>query len=257
MDRRGFIAGALAGASATGLAGFAGKMAYGRLDPQSQARGRQSFSQQGEDIVLYHLLHGLLKLERPTYIDIGAADPVEANNTILLYWTGGHGVLVEPNPAYARKLRRYRPRDIVVDVGVGVTDAKEADYYVIRGRPTLNTFSLEEVARLRGSAREEVVEQVLKMPLISINRLISTYLGKAPDLLSIDVEGLDLAILRTLDFEKYRPGAIIAETILMGTPHVNNDISDFLTSKGYVARGGSLVNTIFADPGRYAKPAVS
>jgi len=253
MNRRNFMTGALAGAPIAGLIGFAGRMAYERVYYAGfQPQGRLSFSQQGEDIVLYHVLHDLLKIAKPTYIDIGAADPVEASNTFLLYWTGGHGVLVEPNPMYVEKLRRRRPRDIVVAAGVGVTDATAADYYVVRGKPTLNTFSAEEAARLRAGAKEDVIEAVLKMPLISVNHLIATHMGKAPDLLSIDVEGMDLDILRSLDFTTYRPAAIIAETIKMGTVDVNAELVDFLVSRGYAVRGGSMINTIFVDRGRYA-----
>lgn len=255
MDRRSFLTGALAGVPLAGAAGFGARMAYEGASAGLQPGGRLSFSQQGEDIVLYHILHDLLKTDAPTYLDIGAADPVEANNTFLLYWTGGHGVLVEPNPTFVEKLRRQRPRDVVVAAGVGVGDATEADYYVIRGQPTLNTFSPEEAARLRAGAKEDPVEAVLKMPLISVNRLIASHLGKAPDLLSIDVEGLDLAILRTLDFAAYRPGAIIAETIKMGSPDVNEELVDFVVSKGYAVRGGSMINTIFVDRSRYAQGA--
>ena len=247
MDRRSFVVGALSGAPLAGAAGFAARIASDRAHARFESRGRLSFSQQGEDIVLYHVLHDLLQVKAPTYIDIGAADPVQASNTFLLYWTGGHGVLVEPNPMYVERLKRERPRDIVVAAGVGVGDATEADYYMIRGKPTLNTFSPEEAARLRAGAKEDPVETVVKMPLVSVNRLIATHLGKAPDLLSIDVEGLDLDILRTLDFAGYRPGAIIAETIRMGSRDVNSELVDFVVSHEYVVRGGSMINTVFVD----------
>jgi FkbM family methyltransferase len=253
MNRRSFLTGALAGAPVAGAAGYAARIARDRPHAEPQPRGRPSFSQQGEDIVLYHILHDLLKIQTPTYLDIGAADPVEASNTFLLYWTGGHGVLVEPNPTYVERLRRSRPRDTVVAAGVGVGDATEGDYYMIRGKPTLNTFSPEEVARLRAGAREDPVEAVVQMPLVSVNRLIATHLGKAPDLLSIDVEGLDLEVLRTLDFARYRPGAIIAETITLGAPDVNAGLVDFVVSHGYAVRGGSMINTVFADRSRYAR----
>jgi len=247
MDRRSFVVGALSGAPLAGAAGFAARIASDRAHTGFESRGRLSFSQQGEDIVLYHVLHDLLQVKVPTYIDIGAADPVQASNTFLLYWTGGHGVLVEPNPMYVERIKRERPRDIVVAAGVGVGDATEADYYMIRGRPTLNTFSPEEAARLRAGAKEDPVEAVVKMPLVSVNRLIAAHLGKAPDLLSIDVEGLDLEILRTLDFAGYRPGAIIAETIRMGSRDVNSELVDFVVSHEYVVRGGSMINTVFVD----------
>jgi hypothetical protein len=123
---------------------------------------------------------------------------------------------------------------------------------MMRGSPTLNTFSPEQVEMYRRGSQRDPVEKVVKMPLVSVNHLMAECFGQAPDLLSIDVEGLDLAILRTLDFGTFRPGAIIAETIRMGGGGDNTDISALLMSKGYVVRGGSLYNTIFADPGRYA-----
>jgi FkbM family methyltransferase len=263
MDRRGFLLGTLAGAAGAGIVGSAGIGAAAEWDtgplpwpagrPGPASKARQSFSQQGEDIVLYHLLHDWMKLESPTYLDIGAADPIQSNNTYLLYCTGGRGVLVEPNPAYVAEIRKHRPGDLVVQAGVGTGAAGEADYYVVRGAPTLNTFSPEQVAMYRRGSPQDPVERVVKMPLLPVNRLIAECLGRAPDLLSIDVEGLDLDILRTLDFATYRPAAIIAETILMnGGGKDNAGIAGLLLAKGYVARGGSLYNTIFADPRRYS-----
>lgn len=255
IDRRSFIAGALASAPLGALLGRLWRRAEAPppppAAPASPPEGRLSFSQQGEDIALYHVLHDVLKVSSPTYVDIGAADPVRGSNTYLLYCTGGHGVLVDPNPAYVEKLRQRRPRDVVVAVGVGAGKETEADYYVIRGRPSLNTFSPEVVASLRVELGGDPVERVLRMPLVPVNELIATHLGAPPDLLSIDVEGMDLAILRTLDFERWRPGAIIAETIQPGSPGVNRALVDFVVSKRYVVRGGSPVNTIFVDARRY------
>ena len=54
---------------------------------------------------------GELKIARPTYLDIGAADPTALSNTYLFYTRGCHGVLVEPNPARLGALRSVRPRD--------------------------------------------------------------------------------------------------------------------------------------------------
>ena len=56
--------------------------------PALPEHARLSFSQQGEDIVVYHVLHDLLKIETPTYMDVGAAYPVRGNNTYLLYTAG-------------------------------------------------------------------------------------------------------------------------------------------------------------------------
>jgi hypothetical protein len=94
------------------------------------------------------------------------------------------------------------------------------------------------------------VEKVLSMPLIPINQLMAGLFGGAPDLLSIDVEGLDLAVLRTLDFRKHRPAAICAETKKPDMWADSTPIARLLGQRGYVACAGSLYNTIFADRAR-------
>ena len=211
---------------------------------------RLSFSQQGEDIVLFHVLHELMKIATPTYMDVGAAYPVRGNNTYLLYTTGGRGVLVEPNPALAVQLRSKRPGDTVVEAGIGVSDTIEADYYEIKGNPMLNTFSPAQVAHLQQGKAESVVERVVKMPLLNINRVILEHLGRAPDLLSTDVEGLDYAIIRTLDLSRFRPAAICAEAIPTMKSGRASRMTVFLASKGYIPRGGSMYNTIYVDSRR-------
>lgn len=277
VDRRTFLIGAASGASSAVVLGVAGRAVTGRPEaargprtpgapsaaaetkppgtssapkPEPLYEGRRSFAQQGEDLILYNLLHDELKLESPTYLDIGAGDPVLSNNTYAIYCTGSRGVLVEPNPVLVEKLKAVRPGDVVVAAGVGLKGTTEADYYVIRDRWPLNTFSLEDVAELRSQSSKDPVEKVIRMPLIQINRLMTDHFQHAPDLLSIDVEGMDLAVLRSLDFRAHRPAAICAETKKPWMPHDSTPIARFLRRKGYVACAGSLYNTIFVDRAR-------
>ena len=274
MNRRDFLIGAASGASTAVVLGAAARAmsdrpaaARGVQAPSAPAapagaagtsvpkpdplyEGRRSFAQQGEDLILYNLLHHELKLETPTYLDIGAGDPVLSNNTYALYCTGSRGVLVEPNPMLVEKLKAVRPGDVVVAAGIGVKATTEADYYVIRGRWPLNTFSREDVAELRRQSTEDPVEKVIKMPLMQINRLIVDHFQHAPDLLSVDIEGMDLAVLRSLDFRAHRPAAICAETKKPWMSHDRTPIARLLRPKGYVACAGSLYNTIFVDRAR-------
>ena len=265
MQRRDFLIGAASGATSAVVLGAAGRALPGHaangpdgsapavprpVAPSPLYQGRRSFAQQGEDLILYNLLCHDLQIQAPSYLDIGAGDPVLSNNTYALYLTGCRGVLVEPNPTLVRKLKAVRPGDVVLGCGVGLEEAADADYYVIRGRWPLNTFSRETVAEYRRQSASDPVERVLKMPLIPINRLLDDHFNGAPDLLSIDIEGLDLKVLRTLDFRAHRPAAICAETKKPGMSHDSTPVARLLRSRGYVACAGSLYNTIFVDRSR-------
>ena len=227
-----------------------------KLGPQPPDGRIASFAQQGEDLAIVSVLQHL-KIERPTYLDIGAFHPSIGSNTYLLYLSGGHGVLVEPNPHMAKLLTGLRPRDTVLTAGIGTGEAHEADYYLIRDRPQLNTFSREQVDRYVAEGGPQVLEKTMKMKLLPIDDVIAEHFDGAPDVLSVDVEGLDLQILRTLSFDKFRPAVICVETLRYGTTEQVDEVTQLLTEHGYVPRGGTFVNTIFVDGQRLRGAAPS
>ena len=156
MNRRTLFGWLRDGVSSSFLVGCGGGLAAGGMgaavalyDPRPQAA--RSYSQQGEDLIVESIC-GFLKILKPTYLDVGAADPVGDNNTYLFYCKGCRGVLVEPNPALCRRLKEVRPKDTLLNIGIGTTDQTAADYYVMSG-PWLNTFSKEQAER-DGLARQ-------------------------------------------------------------------------------------------------------
>lgn len=207
---------------------------------------RSSVSEQGEDLVLMRVFKAL-GIPKPTYLDIGSHDPVRFNNTYKLYTNGSRGVLVEPNPFFFEKSKKIRPGDKVLNIGIGITDQKEADYYMIRDRSLLNTFSKKHADKLVKISGPGAIEKVIKMPLVNINTVIKRHFKGAPALVSIDVEGLDLEILRTLDFKRHRPAVFCIETLVFNTNKVRTEVVEFMRTKGYSIRGGTFVNTIFVD----------
>lgn len=217
-------------------------------------QAKPSFAQQGEDLVMQQMLL-LYGVTSPTYLDVGAHDPVRNSNTYVFYALGGHGVLVEPNPAYAELLRKERPRDTVLEVGVGVTKQAEADYYVLGGDGQLNTFS-KATADSRVRLHQGAIERVIKRKLVPLGQVLEEHFkDRAPDVLSIDVEGLDFDIIKTLDFNRWRPRIVCVETADAETGKVERRILELLEKNGYTVRGGSFVNTIFLDE-RTPRPSV-
>jgi len=214
--------------------------------PSNQVHGDESFSQAGEDLIVRFFFQ-FRRIGKITYLDVGAYDPIELNNTYYFYRRGYRGVLVEPNVSLCEKLRAVRPEDTTLVAGIGATSAKEADYYIMT-HPSLNTFSKEEADHQTEVTKGQVsVKDVIKMPLLNINDVMIKHFKETPTFLSVDTEGLDLAILKSIDFERFRPHVICAETLVSGTTKTIPEIPEFMASQGYVARGGSFVNTVFID----------
>jgi FkbM family methyltransferase len=211
-----------------------------------QAHGEESFSQCGEDRAV-NFAFRMLSIDEITYLDVGACHPTEINNTYFFYRKGHRGVLVEPNVSLCEQLRRVRPEDKTLAAGIGFTGERSADYYVMNYHE-LNTFSKGEAEHQERETKGRVkIREVIRMPLLNINDVMAEHLKGAPTFLSIDTEGLDLPILKTIDYKRFRPKIICAETLVSSTTRTIPEIPEFMATVGYVARGGSIVNTLFVD----------
>ena len=205
-----------------------------------------SYSQAGEDRIVSYLLNQL-GISKPTYLDIGANEPVISNNTYMFYDRGGKGVCIEPDPEMFRKIKKARPRDTALNVGIGLTNAPGMSFYLFPGKENgWSTFS-EKEAKLR-EAESGIKYKVITVPVRNINDIIAENFTSAPDFISLDVEGMDLEILQSLDFQRFQPEIICVETItfsITNTEEKLDEISAFMHSKGYYTYGDTHVNTIF------------
>ncbi len=209
--------------------------------------GKVSYSQCGEDAIIYFLLR-LLSIKRPYYLDIGAYDPFHFSNTAMLYEHGGRGLCVEPNPHLFDRIRRHRHRDTCINAGIGLSSVDKAPFYVM-STPTLSTFSKEEAERYVSFGKQKI-ESVIDVQLISINQLLSEYCEKIPDFVSIDVEGLDLEILQSLDFKRFRPAVFCVETLVY-TENASEskivEIEQLMRDNDYLIYADTYQNTIFVE----------
>jgi hypothetical protein len=249
MNRKEFLFG-LAGAGIGAPLGAAGilHLAEPKPPPQtSRQHGRVSYSQAGEDIIAAYFFDHF-KIKEITYLDIGAWDPILINNTYHFYELGHRGVLVEPNVDMSAKLRSARPRDTTLVAGIGFGKPSVADYYVMTN-PSWSTFDKAEAEhQTKATGGKISIKEVRKMPLLNINDVMAEHFnGKAPTYVSIDAEGIHFKILKSIDFARFRPPLICIETLISGESRTIPEIPAFMEKTGYVARGGSFVNTIFVD----------
>jgi len=213
---------------------------------------RASYSQCGEDLILQQLFM-VLGIPRVEYLDVGAHHPSYLSNTYLFYLAGGHGVCVEPDPSLFAEFPKKRPRDIHLNCGVGVT-AGEAEFFVMSSS-TLNTFSREEAERYQSYGNQRILK-THQIPLRTVNEIIERNFETCPNLVSLDVEGLDFAILQSFDFDKYRPEVFCLETLSYTEDKSERkltEIIDLMHGKGYQTYADTYINTIFVDAGAWSK----
>jgi len=166
--------------------------------------GRTSFAQEGEDLVLERLFE---HQATGIYVDVGAHHPRRFSNTQLLYRRGWRGVNIDAAPGSMVMFRRYRPRDINLEVGVGTTDDIR-DFFVF-DEPALSTF---DAARAKALDKPPYrVERVVRVRCAPLAMLLREHDIGPIDLLTIDAEGYDFEVLQTLDWSVSRPRVVLTE----------------------------------------------
>jgi len=206
----------------------------------------ESFSQCGEDRIVALLFHAI-GIASPTYLDIGANDPVIFNNTYLFYRAGCDGVCVEANPDIVKRLRQTRPRDICINAAVSSrVDGSMPLHIFDEGASGLSTLSTDWMQQRVN--RGFHVDKTLSVPTRDINSLIESHFATVPHFLSIDIEGLELDVLTSLDFNRFAPSVICVETFRQSTDNASvkdTRLMRYIEDKGYVLFADTYINTIY------------
>lgn len=173
------------------------------IDPHA----RTCYSQEGEDLILLRHYEG-----RPVgfYVDVGAHHPSRFSNTKLLYDQGWNGINLDPLPGSMVRFRLRRRRDINLELGVGRSCGIET--YSRFVEPALSTFN-EIVASQRISEGWLLVNQE-QVRVTTLEEVLEEHAdGRHIDLLTIDVEGHELDVLKGLNLELHRPGVVCLESL--------------------------------------------
>jgi len=199
---------------------------------------RESYSQSKEDIFA---LKYFKNKNSGFYVDVGCHHPTRINNTCLLYNRGWRGVNIDMSKLSIDLFDILRKEDVNIHSAVSSKN-KIINYYTNK-----NLFLSASIIQKKGSSKFKYKEQVSSEPLTQIlNKTI--YKNKQIDFLSIDAEGADYEVLKSLDFKKYKPKLICIE-IWQDQVKVfnikNHKIYKFLSKKNYKLITNLADNFIF------------
>ncbi len=221
------------------------KSALSVLKPPFLKYTQRSYSQAGEDLILNFLLRGR---DNGFYVDIGANNPYEQSNTQFFYEKGWSGINIDALPGSMKKFNQVRPRDINLEIPISDQEG-QLTYYMFN--PSFyNSFREEQsvVYKQYFIGKKEIQTQTLA----SVLELHC----KAPriDFLTIDVEGWDLPVLRSNNWQQFRPAIIVTEVFnpVQLAPS-DTEIGIYLASKGYYFYCNSPTNAFFVERGFYTE----
>jgi len=192
----------------------------------------------GEDPIL----RAILPDDPVVYVDIGAAEPQEWNNTWQFYEAGGHGLLIEPLAQQLGPLLRQRPRDRVWPTAIGA-EAGTGDFRMLRNYSTFDPeWNIEEEGR----------QKVEIMTLASVLELFQD-IRRDCVLCDIDVEGWEGEVLKGIDWDTFCPLVFCIENVEHHPDHRGKEIEyrwqHLILGQGYSEAARTPGNIIYVQDG--------
>lgn len=190
---------------------------------------RAHWGQSGEDAVIERLFD---RKRNGFYVDIGCHHPRELSNTYVLSrfydWTG---INVDASPEAIRLFQEARPKDININTLIG--DGGEPLEFVLFKDLARSTADKQTIADLkrRGFA---IISSTTMTPR-TLKSILDEHVkpNQQIDLLSVDIESLDLAALKTSDWRKYRPKVVCVEDHEFKHKDGETEIRRFMREVGY------------------------
>lgn len=189
-----------------------------------------AYSSEGEDLILKRIFDNKTN---GIYVDVGAHHPFRVSNTYLFYKMKWTGINIDPMPGSKALFDKYRPQDVNLEMGVSAT--RQQLTYHIFNEPALNTFSPDKVEEYTQDPKYQVIKEK-KIDTWPLADILDHYLpaGRSIDFLTIDAEGLDMDVLRSNNWKKYRPTYILVESNPFLLSDMDNcELGQFMQQEGY------------------------
>lgn len=171
------------------------------------------------------------------FVDVGAHDGININNTLYFErhneWTG---INIEPIKSVYDKLTQNRPTSINLNYAICNNDG-EAEFIYNVGYTEMisglkNNFDPRHYTRLKSElVRHGGTSEVIKVKTKRLETIFDTYSIKHVNYLSIDVEGAEFEVIKSINFNNVFIDVIGFENNFRDS---SDPIVEYLNSKNYV-----------------------
>jgi len=190
------------------------------------------------------------------FVEVGALDGFGASNTYFFEkernWSG---LLIEPNPIEFSKMLNVS-RELSIKENCAISDIEmDVNFLSISGPCNVlsgimefyNSQHLERINRelqMYSSYPKDhelySTKEVIKMKALRLETLFDKHNVKNIDLISIDVEGAELSVLKSINFDK-----VDITCFLIENNYGLNEETEFLKEKGYSLVGNIQWDCVF------------
>ena len=169
------------------------------------------------------------------FLDVGAYEPINISNSYYFEMNGWDVHCFEANTLLIDELKKYRKN--VYHYAISNEDKDICEFNVVKGvwgggslMAGVSAIDLDEnYLKTFGNGIKEIIK--ITVPQKSLNTILTTEIEeiKEIDIISIDVEGGELNVLKGIDLLKYKPKIMVIENVFN-----NKNIEEYLKEYNYI-----------------------
>lgn len=180
-------------------------------------------------------------------VEVGAAGPEYLSLSRHFRDSGWRVLAIEPNPEFC-ELHRQAGFEIL-QYACGDHDEDGVDFEVVYqpaaykgGQVTYESFSALKVLDSYRARNPSITTRSIKVDLRRLDTILALHAPdvRKVDILTIDVEGWELAVLSGLSVQVYKPAVVIMENLLRDTRY-----GAYMSKQGYRLYRSIIPNEIY------------
>ena len=201
-------------------------------------------AQFGEDEYILDLFE---KNFKGKFLDVGCYHPTRHNNTYLMYKNGWSGMNIDLNPLTIELFNFMRPRDININIGISDSENEKKLFFIdeLNTQNTLDENQLNFLKNHHNIKDHEIIEKKIRTKCL--DKILDEYKFFDIDFMNLDIEGHELNVLKTIDFEKIKIKYLCIEMIEHNQKSIENNekIKSLLNQNNYKLIKNFNYNYIF------------
>lgn len=173
-------------------------------------------------------------------VEVGAARPEYLSISASYRALGWKVIAIEPNPEFCAAHRALGHN--VLEYAASDTETDDANFFVVDsngasymgGEVSFESFSSlginGQFADLHETVKASTSVKTISVKVRKLDTILATHQPdlRAIDILSVDVEGWELNVMRGLTLERYRPKVVILESVFNDPEYIA-----FMQARGY------------------------